>query len=87
MALFTIRYSKAATRALMRMPRNNAELIRGKVRDLADEPRARHANVSKLKGRDQFRLRVEDWRVLFLIDNAAETIRVRLMAPRGSAYE
>ena len=84
--MFKITYSKVATRALLRMPRNTAELVRGKVTELAADPTAPRNNVGALEGRDELRLRVGDWRVIFTIDDAAETIRVRLIAPRGSAY-
>ena len=85
--MFAITYSKVATRTLRRIPANTATLIRDKVTELAADPRARRTNVSALKGRDELRLRVGDWRVIYIIDDADETIRVRLIAPRGSAYE
>ena len=72
---------------LRRIPANTATLIRDKVSELAADPRAQRANVSALKGPDETRLRVGDWRVLYAMNDAAETIRVRLIAPRGSAYE
>ena len=84
--MFAITYSKAATRILRRIPTNTATLIRDKVTELAADPRALRANVSALKGRDEMRLRVGDWRVIYTMDDAEETIRVRLIAPRGSAY-
>ncbi len=85
--VFRITYSKAATRTLRRIPANTATLIREKVTDLAYDPRKQRSNVTVLKGRNELRLRVGDWRVIYAMDGAAETIRVRLIAPRGSAYE
>ncbi len=85
--MFAITYGKAATRMLRRIPANTATLIRDKVTELAADPRAQRANVSALKGRNELRLRVGDWRVIYAMDDAEETIRVRLIAPRGSAYE
>lgn len=68
------------------MPKNAAELIRDKVTELAADPHAPRNNIGALKGRDELRLRIGDWRAIFTIDEAAETIRVRPIAPRGSAY-
>ena len=85
--MFAITYSKTATRTLRRIPANTATLIRDKMTELATDPRAQHANVTALKGRNELRLRVGDWRVIYVIEDAEETIRVRLIAPRGSAYE
>ena len=84
--MFRITYSKAATRALRRIPANTATLIRDKVTEMAADPHQRRNQVRPLQGRDELRLRVGDWRVIFTIDDAAETVRVRLIAPRGSAY-
>ncbi len=85
--VFAITYSKAATRVLRRIPANTATLIRNKLTELAADPTGQRANVSALKGRDELRLRVGNWRVIYAMDDAGETIRVRLIAPRGSAYE
>ena len=85
--MFTIRYSKAATQALMRMPRNTAEIIQGKLIELATDPHALRANVRALMGRSEMRLRVGNWRVLYTIDDASETIDVIVIAPRESVYE
>jgi mRNA interferase RelE/StbE len=62
-----------------------AERILDKIELYAGEPQALAANVKRLKGDPGFRLRVGDWRVLF--DEDAETVRVRGVRPRGSAYE
>ncbi len=84
--MFRITYSKTATRTLRRIPANTATLIREKVIELAANPREQRSNVTMLKGRDELRLRIGDWRVIYTIDDADETIKVRLIAPRGSAY-
>ena len=42
-------------------------------------------NVKKLTGRDDFRLRVGDWRILFYWDEGA--LIVTDVLPRGSAYD
>jgi Helix-turn-helix domain len=41
------------------------ELIREKIGELALDPSGLTANVKKLKGRAEHRLRVQDWRVIF----------------------
>ena len=84
--MFGIEYSKAAIRTLRRIPANTAALIRGKVGQLADDPRAVHAQLRPLAGSDAYRLRVGGWRVILRIDDAAQVIRIVLIAPRGKAY-
>ena len=67
------------------MPRNTEELIRGKLRQLADDPSALTNNVKSLKGGDdRYSLRVGDWRVFFTIE--ADRIIVHEIGPRGSIY-
>lgn len=78
-------FTRAAARVLSRMPRNTEELIRGKLRQLADDPSALTNNVKALKGGDdRYRLRVGDWRVLFTIE--ADQVIVHEVGPRGSIY-
>ncbi|MBY8828438.1 type II toxin-antitoxin system RelE family toxin [Hephaestia mangrovi] len=77
-----IRFSRTAARSLLRCDKR--DLVREKIGQLADEPLALSANVKKLKGRPEYRLRVQDWRIIFRID--ADTLWIDDIAPRGSAY-
>jgi mRNA interferase RelE/StbE len=78
-----IRFSKSAARALVRS--NKRALIRRKINDLAADPSSMSANVKQLQGRVECRLRVQDWRVIFRIEN--DVLWIDDIAPRGSAYE
>lgn len=44
-------------------------------------------NVKKLKGRDGYRLRVGDWRVVYDIHNGELVLLVIEIGPRGSIYD
>lgn len=68
------------------MPRNNADLIKLKVREVAADPTAAR-NVKKLKGRPGYRLRVGDWRVIFTLDNDELVLIVIEIGPRGDVYD
>ena len=70
-------------RALLRS--NKRALIRQKIEELARDPLSLSANVKKLQGRPEHRLRVQDWRVIFRLDG--DTIWIDDIAPRGSVYE
>lgn len=78
-----VRFSKTAMRALLRS--NKRVLIRQKIDELATEPLSQSQNVIRLQGRPEYRLRVQDWRVIFRIEGA--TLWIDDIAPRGSAYE
>jgi mRNA interferase RelE/StbE len=81
----SISYSKAAIRALRRMPRNVADLIRSKIEAYADDPASQANNVKALKGREGSRLRVGDWRVI--MDDQGNVLAVLDIGPRGSVYD
>ncbi|MCM2357171.1 MAG: type II toxin-antitoxin system RelE/ParE family toxin [Geobacteraceae bacterium] len=68
------------------MPRPTAILIRDKLRQLAVDPYATNNNVTKLQGREGYRLRVGDWRVIYEIRDECLTILVLDIGPRGGIY-
>lgn len=69
-------------RALLRSEKR--VLLRQKINDLAAEPLALASNVKKLQGRPEYRLRVQDWRIIFRIED--ETLWIDDVGPRGSVY-
>ena len=78
-----IEISKDARLALFRS--NKRVLIASKIKELAADPQALASNVTKLKGRAASRLRVQDWRIIFRIENGV--LYIDEIEPRGSAYE
>lgn len=78
-----ISYTKAAIRALQRMPANTATLIRTKT--YATDPASQANNVKSLKGREGIRLRVGDWRVI--MDDQGNLLAVLDIGPRGGIYD
>ena len=69
-------------KALLRSDKRT--LIRQKIDELAAEPLALAANIKKLQGRPEYRLRVQDWRIIFRIEDGI--LWVDDVAPRGSVY-
>lgn len=82
-----MRFTPDAIKALQRMPRNVAKLIRGKIDRLARDPRAPNNAVTKLVGRPGYRLRVGDWRVIYELDERRRVLAVLVIGPRGSVYQ
>lgn len=85
--MFEVRFSRDAIKAMQRMPRNTARLIRGKIDTLARDPRASNKNAAKLTGRPGYRLRVGDWRIIYELDQQQHILDVLVIGPRGSVYE
>jgi mRNA interferase RelE/StbE len=70
----------------MRSARCCSVRIDRKILALVDNPRP--AGCKKLKGhKDQWRIRVGDWRVLYMIDDAAKLVIVTGVAHRREVYE
>ena len=69
------------------MPRNTAKRIRSKLEALANDPFARNPNAKKLSGRDAWRLRIGDWRALYMVDTSSQVISIMVIRPRGERYD
>lgn len=78
-----IRFSRTAAKALLRCDKR--DLVREKIAQLAAEPLALSANVKKLQGRPEYRLRVQDWRIIFRIED--NSLWIDDIAPRGAIYQ
>jgi mRNA interferase RelE/StbE len=78
-------YSKSALKALSRIPVNLAKRIRSKIEQYAADPASQVSSIVKLQGRDGYRLRVGDWRVIF--DEDGNVIAILEIGPRGGIYE
>lgn len=85
--MFKIAYRKEAAKALLKMPRTTAGLIREKIEQIAKHPFANNPNVKPLKGENAYRLRVGDWRVIYEIRNQELTILVLRVGVRGGIYK
>lgn len=70
----------------MRMPRDQALRIRRKIDELARDP-YNAPNVKKLTEHPGFRLRVGDWRIVYLLIEERVVIHVVRIAPRGEVYK
>ncbi|MCB2064544.1 MAG: type II toxin-antitoxin system RelE/ParE family toxin [Novosphingobium sp.] len=79
-----ISYTRAAIKALSRMPSTTAKRIRSKIEQYANDPKSLASNVTALKGRNGIRLRVGNWRVIM---EDGVVLAVLEIGPRGGIYE
>ena len=79
-----IAYTRAALKALRRMPANTAERIKGKIEAYASDPASQANNVKALQGRPGIRLRVGDWRVIMQDGVVLDVLEI---GPRGGIYD
>jgi mRNA interferase RelE/StbE len=85
--VFRVEITKPALRTLRRSPANVARLIRAKLDELANDPTTLRRNVTALRGRPSYRLRVGDRRVIFEVDHQQERLVVLDIGPRGDIYD
>jgi mRNA interferase RelE/StbE len=78
--------SHDAAKSLLRMPRQQALRVRTKLDELARDPYGT-PGVRKLTAHPGFRLRVGDWRVIYLLDRDRIVIQVIRIASRAEVYK
>jgi mRNA interferase RelE/StbE len=84
--MYEVFYQQKALKTLQKLPRNLSRLIREKIDHLAQDPHAPNPNVKPLEGRNGYRLRVGDWRVLYeLIEDRLVIVVVKIKT-RGGVY-
>ena len=84
--MFKIEYTRDALKALKALPGNLQAGIVRKIEQLAANL-FEASNVKKLAGRDGYRLRFGDWRVIYEVHGDRLVIYVLAIAPRGGAYK
>lgn len=85
--MHSIEFSAAADKTLARMPRDLRTLVLKKIEAVAVDPHAQHNNVTRLQGRPEFRLRVQDWRVIYRVLDDRVVLLVIKIGARGQVYE
>jgi len=85
MADFGITFARTARKELENLPAHVADRILGKIESLADNPRL--PGTIKLHGqKNLWRLRVGDYRVVYLINDTSKTIDVSVIRHRRDVY-
>jgi len=83
--MYRLIIKRSAERDLRRLPRPLFQRINQHVLELSEEPRP--AGVNKLKGAlEGWRLRVRDYRILYQIDDDAQTVTIIRVRHRRDVY-
>ena len=82
--MYQLSYDRRIEKDLRLVPLAYRRAILEHAALLADEPRRRH--VEKLEGRNSYRLRVGDYRILFTIDDARKIVTIYRVRHRREAY-
>lgn len=84
--MYRVVTTKSFDKALARLPLNWQKRIVAKIKEVAVDPYAPNNNLTKLQGRDGYRLRVGDWRVIYELQDERLVMLVLDMGPRGDVY-
>lgn len=85
--MFEVLYKKRALKGLARMPAALRERAREALTLLAANPDRQGLDVKPLQGRNGFRLRIGDWRLIYEVDRGRLIILVVEIGPRGDVYK
>jgi len=83
---YSIEFSKGAARFMKQQDQKTAARILVKIEGVANDPYAPNNNVKKLIGRDGYRLRVGDIRVIYDVYDRVLVVDVLEIGYRGSVY-
>lgn len=75
---------KSVEREMNRLPPATHTRVSKKILSLEDNPRPR--GTKKLSGREEYRLRVGDYRVLYTIDDAHSIVTIFAVGHRRDVY-
>ncbi len=84
--MYRITFSKQADKALRKMPRNLALKIAKKIKELANHPE-KMSNIKKLTNHPGYRMRVGNWRVVYLINDNEKNIHIIKIKTRAGVYK
>jgi mRNA interferase RelE/StbE len=80
-------WSRRASKGLALLPAKPMAAMIDRLKAVAADPFAKHANVAPLKGeRDTFRVRQGDWHAVYQVDREAGQVRVVTVAARREVY-
>lgn len=78
--------SPAALKALGQMPKKDALALVTKLEKVAAEPFDMHPWAKRLQGSEGYRVRHGDWRAIYRIDTADQTVIVEAVGNRREIY-
>lgn len=86
MLVYEIVYTKQARRYFVKLPKHLRRRIEQKVAEIAKNPYSSHNNVTKLRNRPGYRLRIGDYRVIYRLEDNKLLLLVLEVGSRGGIY-
>ncbi len=83
---YTLYITPAAYRQLKKLESDVQRMIRNKLEGLCGNPRSDAFDVKKLQGREGYRLRIGDYRVIYRLNNNELIVEVIAIGHRREIY-
>ena len=84
--MYSVVATKSFDKALAKFPVNWQRRIVAKIKEVAADPYAPNNNLGKLQGRDGYKLRIGNWRVICDLHDDRRAMQVLEVGPRGGIY-
>lgn len=82
--VYQLRATRRASKELQKLPAQIQQRIREAIYELADNPRP--PGCKKLQGRDDYRITVGDYRVIYEIDDDNQVVTIWRVGHRKGVY-
>lgn len=82
--IYQVRLLHSAEKEMDRLPATIHTRLSKRILTLEENPRPR--GIKKLSGRDEYRLRVGDYRILYTIDDENHTVTIIAVGHRREVY-
>lgn len=85
--MYYIKFKKKAYKELLKLPSVMIKKVAAAIDDLANDPRPEGSE--KLKGSDEnlWRIRIGDYRVVYLLEDKIKVVEVRKIGHRKDVYK
>ena len=84
MARFEVRIKRSVAKELLRLPKADNRRILSRIQALGENPRPQ--GCEKLAGRESYRIRQGNWRVVYTIDEDRVIVEVVRVGHRSDVY-
>jgi mRNA interferase RelE/StbE len=84
--MYGIKTTKSFDKQLARLPLSWQKRIIRKIREVAVNPYMANNNLTRLQGRNGYRLRIGDWRVIYELQDDRLVMLVMQLGTRGGIY-
>ena len=84
--MYTVITTRSFNKAIAKLPTNWQKRTVAKIKEVAVNPHAPSNNLTKLQGREAYRLRVGDWRVIYELHDDRLVMVILEVGPRGGIY-